>query len=57
MAYQLRNSPIFKGSKSPEYSMGKVNTFFFKNCAPGPNKYGISDSFVKQRAPAYSMYV
>lgn len=55
MTYQLRSSPIFKGIKSPEYSMGKVNTFFFKNCAPGPNKYGIDDSYVKQRAPEYSL--
>lgn len=55
MTYQLRSSPIFKGIKSPEYSMGKVNTFFFKNCAPGPNKYGIDDSYVRQRALEYSL--
>lgn len=55
MAYQLRESPIYKGSASPEFSMGKVNTFFFKNCAPGPNKYGINDSFVKHRSPEYSL--
>lgn len=57
LAYQLRDSPIYKGFNSPAYSMGKMNTFFYKNFAPAPNAYGINDSLTKQRAPQYSLYV
>lgn len=55
MAYQLRDSPIYKGSEPAAYSMAKVNTFFYKNYAPGPNIYKINDSLTKQGAPKYSM--
>uniref|UniRef100_A0A1A9W895 Outer dense fiber protein 3 n=1 Tax=Glossina brevipalpis TaxID=37001 RepID=A0A1A9W895_9MUSC len=56
-AYAVHIFPIFKGSRAPAYSMGKVNTFEFKKCAPGPNKYGIKDTFIRQRAPAYTLGV
>lgn len=56
-AYEVQKRPIFTGTNAPAYSLGRTNTFQFKNCSPGPNIYLIKDRIVRPIAPAYSLYV